>query len=154
MSISKTVNTYLNEHNVHYELVPHSESFSSRETARRAYVDEDHIAKAVIVKDSKGYAMVVVPGDEWLKIITLQEELNRDFELADESELKELFSDCKPGAIPALGQAYHLDTYLDDQLRSLADIYFEAGDHENLVHIHGDEFNDLFKGTRHGHFCH
>lgn len=154
MSISKTVNTYLDDHNVHYDLVPHTRSYSSRETARRAHVDEDHIAKAVVLKDSEGYAMVVLPGGESIKMHALQEELNRDFELANESELNKLFSDCKTGAIPPLGQAYHLDTYLDEQLRSLANVYFEAGDHENLVHINGKEFHELFKGVRHGHFCH
>ena len=143
-----------NDHNVHYDLVSHTKSYSSRETARKAHVDEDHIAKAVIVKDTKGYAMFVVPGGESLKMHTLQEELDRDFELADESELKKLFSDCKIGAIPPLGQAYSLETYLDEQLSSLANVYFEAGDHENLVHIQGDEFHKLFKGVRHGHFCH
>ncbi len=154
MSISATINSYLSDHNVDYDLVSHTRSYSSRETARKAHVDEDHIAKAVIVKDIKGYAMFVVPGGECLKMHTLQEELDRDFELADESELKKLFSDCKIGAIPPLGQAYSLETYLDEQLSSLANVYFEAGDHENLVHIHGKEFHELFKGVRHGHFCH
>jgi Ala-tRNA(Pro) deacylase len=154
MSISATINSYLSDHSVNYDLVSHTKSYSSRETARKAHVDEDHIAKAVIVKDTKGYAMFVVPGGESLKMHTLQEELDRDFELADESELKKLFSDCKTGAIPPLGQAYNLETYLDEQLNSLANVYFEAGDHENLVHIHGEEFHELFKGVRHGHFCH
>jgi Ala-tRNA(Pro) deacylase len=154
MFMSKTVNTYLDDHNVHYDLVAHTKSSSSRETARRAHIDEGHIAKAVIVKDSKGYAMVVLPAGEWVKMLALQEELNRDFELANESELKALFSDCKAGAIPPLGQAYLLDTYLDEQLNSLANVYFEAGDHEHLVHIDGKEFHELFKGVRHGHFCH
>lgn len=154
MSISKTVYTYLNDHNVHYDLLSHAESKSSRETARRAYVDEDHVAKAVVVKDAKGYAVVVLPAGEWLKLITLQKELDRDFELADESELDKLFSDCKTGAIPPLGQAYHLDTYLDEQLNALADVYFEAGDHKHLIHVQGDDFHELFRGVRHGHFCH
>lgn len=154
MSISETVNSYLVNHNVQYELVNHPPTSSCQETARKAHVNEDHIAKAVIVKDAKGYAMVVLPGNEWIKMHALQEEINRDFKLADESEIKKLFSDCKTGAIPPFGQAYGLETYLDEQLNSLANVYFEAGDHENLVHIHGDEFHELFKGVRHGHFCH
>ena len=154
MSISKTVNTYLVDHKVQFELVPHPLSFSAKETAQAAHVGEDHIAKAVIVKDDKGYAMVVVPGSDWIKMRDLQDELDRDFELAEESELKSLFSDCDIGAIPALGQAYGIETYLDERLNSLANIYFEAGDHQNLVHVHGDEFHKLFKGVRHGHFSH
>ncbi len=154
MPISSTVNSYLSEHQVNYQLIPHSKTHCSRETASRAHVDEGHIAKAVVVKDEQGYAMVVVPADDWVKLHALQQELNRDFSLASEAELKSLFADCKVGAIPPLGQAYQLETYFDEQLSSLAHVYFEAGDHENLVHIQGDDFHALFKGVRHGHFCH
>ena len=154
MAISKTVNSYLADHKVQYDLVPHPLSYSSRDTAKAAHVGEDHIAKAVVVKDDKGYAMVVVPGSDWVKMHHLQDELDRNFELAEEAELKALFTDCDIGAIPALGQAYGIETYLDERLNSLANIYFEAGDHQNLVHVHGDAFHQLFKGVRHGHFCH
>lgn len=154
MALPKTVNSYLKDHNIHFKLINHPVSYSSRETARRAHIDEDHIAKAVIVKDKKGYAMVVLPGNENIKLHTLQKEMNRDFMLATEAEIKKLLNDCETGAIPPIGQAYGLETYLDEQLTSLANIYFEAGDHENLVHINGDEFHQLFSGVRHGHFCH
>lgn len=154
MSISNTVNAYLSKRHIDYELLPHAQTFSCLDTAKAAHVSEDHIAKAVIVKDSRGYAMVVVPGSDWIKMRTLHNELNRDFHLAKESELRKLFSDCEEGAIPPLGQAYGLDTYLDESLNSLANIYFEAGDHQHLVHIRGDQFQALFKGIRHGHFSH
>ena len=154
MSISNTVNTYLKSHHVGYELLSHPASYSCRDTAEAAHVDQDHIAKAVIVKDSWGYAMVVIPGSDWIRLHALNAETNRNFRLANENELHKLFSDCKIGAIPPLGQAYGMETYLDDRLNTLANIYFEAGDHEHLIHIHGDSFHDLFKGVRHGHFCH
>jgi Ala-tRNA(Pro) deacylase len=154
MSISTTVNRYLTNHHVGYDLLTHTPSFSSHDTARAAHIEEDHIAKAVVVKDSWGYAMVVVPGSDWIKLHALNNESNRNFRLADEAELHNLFFDCKIGAIPPLGQAYGIETYVDDRLNSLANIYFEAGDHEHLVHIHADAFHTLFKGARHGHFCH
>lgn len=154
MAIPQTVNTFLEDLNVDFEIINHPASYSSKETARRAHIDEDHIAKAVIVKDKEGYAMVVLPANENIKMHTLQKEMNRDFRLATETEIKKLLNDCETGAIPAIGQAYGLETYLDEQLTSLANIYFEAGDHENLVHINGDEFHQIFRGVRHGHFCH
>lgn len=154
MSIPSTVNSYLSKQQIEYDLLSHPETFSCRETAKAAHIDEDHIAKAVIVKDNRGYAMVVIPGDEWIKMRTLHEELNRDFHLASESELQKLFSDCETGAIPPVGQAYGIDTFMDQRLNSLANIYFEAGDHKHLIHINGDQFDKLFKGIRHGYFSH
>ena len=154
MSIAATIQSCLSEHKVIYELVPHPKTCSSHETAQVAHIFEDHIAKAVIVEDTQGYAMVVIPANNWLKLHTLKEQLDRDFQLVDESLLTELFADCQTGAIPPLGPCYKLETFLDEQLTSLANVYFEAGDHEHLLHISGEAFLTLLKGVRHGHFSH
>lgn len=154
MSVAATIQSCLSEHKVQYELVPHPKTYSSHETAQAAHIFEDHIAKAVIVEDSQGYAMVVIPANNWIKLHALKQELDRDFQLADESVLPELFADCQTGAIPPLGPCYQLETFLDEQLTSLANVYFEAGDHEHLLHISGEAFLSLLKGVRHGHFSH
>ena len=154
MSIAETVRKYLAEYDVEFEPVPHPKTYSSRETAQATHVREDHIAKAVLIKDSEGFAMVVIPGSNWVKLQALHDELGRDFELADESEVDKLFIDCKPGAIPPLGPAYGIETYLDEQLLSLANVFFEAGDHIHLVQVSGDAFHRLLKGARHGHYSH
>ena len=154
MAIAASIERYLIHHRVSYELVPHPMTYSSRDTAKAAHVAEDHIAKAVIVKDKQGFAMVVIPGSHWLKLEALQQETDRDFVMAAESDATRLFPDCVPGAIPPLGPAYELETFLDERLTSLANVFFEAGDHEDLVHVNGDAFHELLKGVRHGHFSH
>ncbi len=154
MAIAATVERYLIQHRVAYELVPHPITYSSRDTAKVAHVADDHFAKAVIVRDEQGYAMVVIPASHWLKLEALQEEADREFVLAAESDVTKLFPDCAPGAIPPLGPAYDLETFLDERLTTLANVYFEAGDHEELVHVKGDVFHLLLKGVRHGYFSH
>lgn len=154
MPIAETLKSYLAEHGVFYELTPHPKSYSSHDTAEAAHVPDDHLAKAVVVKDEKGYAMAVIPGSSWLKLQALHEEAGRDFALAEESELDAVFTDCQPGAIPPVGMAYGVETFLDERLLSLANVFFEAGDHEHLVHVSGEAFRELLKGARHGHFSH
>ena len=154
MAVAETVQRFLEKHAVEYDLVPHPHTGSSHETAEAAHVNEDHIAKAVIVKDSAGYAMVVVPASNWVDVEHLRKELNRDIHLATEDELATLFSDCEAGAVPPLGTAYGVETLLDQALISLANVYFEAGDHEQLVHTAGDDFRTLLGGARHGYFSH
>ena len=81
--------------------------------------------------------------------------MNRNLGLATESELAKLFSDCEIGALPALGPAYGIETVVDDAIAEQPDIYFEAGDHEQLVHVSAESFNALLGDTaRHGHFSH
>jgi len=153
MPIAETVNSYLSDRHVKFDLVPHRKSDSCLDSAIAAHVQEDHVAKAVIVKDNVGYAMIIIPASSWIKMHAFQKEIGHEYNLAREDELNNLFKDCRPGAIPALGPAYGIETFLDEQLMTLANIYFEAGDHENLIHVHGNEFHELLKGVRHGHFC-
>jgi Ala-tRNA(Pro) deacylase len=84
MAIAETVQRFLELQSINYGLVPHPHTGSSHETAEAAHVSEDHIAKAVIVKDAAGYAMVVVPASNWVEVEHLRKELNRDFHLSTE----------------------------------------------------------------------
>ena len=154
MAVAETVQHYLEQHSVEYDLLLHPHTGSSHGTAEAAHLREDHIAKAVIVKDNAGYAMVVVPASNWVDIEHLRKEFNRDFHLATEDVLATLFNDCEAGAIPPLGPAYGIETFLDQALTSLANVYFEAGDHEQLVHTTGDDFRTLLGGVRHGYYSH
>lgn len=154
MAIAATLQKTLEQHGVEYELIPHPKTASSRESATATHVYEDHIAKAVIVKDAQGYAMVIIPANNWVKLDALQKELSRSFELAKEADVTRLFPDCQPGAVPPVGMAYGLKTYLDDDLTTLANVYFESGDHRHLVHMSGEAFRTLCAGIRHGHFSH
>jgi Ala-tRNA(Pro) deacylase len=154
MAIAMTLQRFLDLQSVNYDLIPHPHTGSSHETAEAAHVSEDHIAKAVIVKDAAGFAMVVVPASNWVETEHLRKELKRDFHLATEDELAKLFSDCEAGAVPPLGIAYGVETFLDQALTSLANIYLEAGDHEQLVHLTGEDFQSLLGGVRHGYYSH
>ena len=153
MTISAKLKKILSEHDIDYELLTHPHSGSTHETAVAAHVMEDHMAKAVVVRDSEAFFSVVIPGDNWLKTQAVNKELNRELHLATEDEIAEIFNDCEPGAVPPTGEAYGVETLLDKSLTSLANVYFEAGDHEHLVHVGGDDFLTLMSGARRGYFC-
>jgi Ala-tRNA(Pro) deacylase len=154
MAVAETVQRFLEQYSFEYDLVPHPHTGSSHETAAAAQVSEDHIAKAVIVKDAASYAMIVVPANNRVETEHLRKQLNRDFHLATEDELAKLFSDCEAGAVPPLGPAYGVETFLDQALTSLADVYFEAGDHELLVHMAVDDYRTVLGSVRQGSYSH
>ena len=53
---------------------------------------------------------------------------------------------------PPLGVAYGVPTVVDDSLAREGDLYFEAGDREDLVHMTAAEFQGLVADSRHGAF--
>ena len=154
MTIAATLKNYLDQQHIDYVLLSHPHSGSSHETAAAAHVPADHVAKAVVVRDAEAYFVVVIPADCWLKLEAVNTELNRILNLATEDEIAEIFTDCEVGAVPPLGDAYRIETLLDKSLTSLANVYFEAGDHEHLIHVSGDSFQTLLRGARQGFFSH
>ena len=152
MAVATTMQDYLNRWGVEYDVVPHPHTGSSLETAEAAHISGDQLAKCVMTEDYKGYLMVVIPANHQVEFDQLDVELDRRLALATEEELADIFTDCEVGAIPPLGEAYGIDVALDDSLTECKDIYFEAGDHSELVHLRGEDFRDLMAGAEHGHF--
>lgn len=154
MAIAMTIQNFLREQRVPFEVLMHDHTRSSLKTAEAAHIPTDRLAKAVMLEDDKGYLMAVVPASYRVNLGEVRQQLGRNIGLATESELTEIFKDCELGAIPPLGLAYGIETLYDDSLAQMSDIYFEAGDHEELIHVTREEFMRLMGMARRGKFCH
>lgn len=152
MAIAKRLEWFLEAAGIDYEVLPHPRSHYSAQTARRSRVPLYCLAKPVLLEDEYGYVMAVVPAARRVDIERLGQQLNRVLELATEAEVDDLFQDCEQGAMPALGTPYRIPTVYDDSLAGLSDVYFEAGDHDDIVHMSGDAFLELLSGSLHGRF--
>ena len=150
MAIAKTVKWFLDSHHLSYEILQHPHTASSDETADAAYIWGDQLAKCVLLEDERGYMMAVVPASHRVDLKKLRRQLHRKLELASEAELGAIFRDCEMGAVPPLGSAYGVPVVYDDHLRRLGSVYFEAGDHEDLVYMGGAEFMSLLENAPHG----
>jgi Ala-tRNA(Pro) deacylase len=152
MAIAPRLKWYLDTRGVSYEVLPHPRSSTSAEAAQRARVPARNLAKAVLLEDERGYVMAIVPASHRVELHSVGDGLHRALELATERELGSLFGDCDRGAMPPLGEPYHIPTVYDDALAGLSEVWFEAGDHEDLVHMTGEEFLRLLEGSLHGRF--
>lgn len=149
MAISQKLKEYLDRNNIDYSLVAHAHTESSEDSARSAHIPLHQMAKAVVLEDEQGYIVGVLPSNNRIEVDWVNEELGRELAFAGEDELTRLFSDCDVGAVPALSDAYGLEVIWDEQLRHASDIYIEAGDHEHLVHLRGEDFKSLMSMMPH-----
>ncbi len=151
MGIAITLQNFLSDQGIDYETVSHAHTYSSIDTAHAAHVPGDLVAKAVLLEDKQGYVVAVVPATHKLELGMLHNQVERDLSLANEREVGELFKDCELGAIPALGNAYGLDTVCEESLMDAPHVYLEAGDHEHLIHLTGDQFRRLMDNVQCAH---
>jgi Ala-tRNA(Pro) deacylase len=147
MPIANTLKRHLDSSSIRYDVLNHPFSGSSMETAEAAKVPGHQLAKGVIFKDAQGYLMAVLPSTLHVETVTLNELTNRRLELIEEAEVGRLFSDCDLGAIPPVGDAYQLEVVLDNTLLNEESIYFEAGNHRELIHVSGNDFQQLQKNA-------
>ncbi|MBN7796746.1 aminoacyl-tRNA deacylase [Parahaliea mediterranea] len=140
MSLSPAIEHYLNTQHVPFELLEHSRSSTSLQSAHLAHVTPAQLAKAVVVRRRDQLLMCVLPASHQLMLEWLNNDYGGHYQLVSEQELAELFPDCDTGAIPPLGQAYGMKVVWDNSLRHTEHVYLEAGDHRHLVHLHKDDF--------------
>jgi Ala-tRNA(Pro) deacylase len=84
----------------------------------------------------------VVPASRHLDM-SMVSKGDEHWELSSESTIASLFKDCELGAVPAVSEPYGMNMRVDPLLTRQQDIYFEAGDHESLVHMSTEEFLKL-----------
>ncbi len=149
MSIATKLQSYLNQHHVDYEVVSHPYSERALNTAHVACVPVKNMAKAVVLKDQEGYVMAIIPSMNKVMLRWLNTKMDRHLNLVTEQQLRALFPDCDQGAVPAMGTAYGMKTCWDDELNSVHELYFEAGDHRELIHLQREQFKKLLQGQPH-----
>jgi Ala-tRNA(Pro) deacylase len=151
MTIAPTLQRYLDQ-NVTYEAIPHEPTSSSMRTAEACHISGDGLAKGIVLRRNGGYMLAVLPASHHIRLSELRRQVGADVDLADETEIDQLFRDCAHGAVPPIGECYGLDVIVDDSIEEQPEVYLESGDHETLLHMSHGQFARLTAQARHGRF--
>ena len=152
MAMAISIERYLVRNDIPYDVMTHAPTRFSMDTARVTRVPAGRLAKCVVVRDERSYLIAVLPATHRLQLGRLRMQLARAVRLATEAELQSLFGDCAEGAIPPVGPVYGLDVIIDDSLNEQPEIFFEGGDHQELIHMAGADFRRLLPNALHGSF--
>ena len=153
MTIATRIDNYLTEHQINYQTVNHDHSNSSVHSAIKASIPMMNLAKGVVLEDHEGrHMMAVLPADSKISLTALNEELHASFHLVNEQDVYRLFDDCDHGAVPPVGDAYHISMVCDKSLTELDYVYLEAGDHETLIKLDREAFRKLMSQSKYANF--
>jgi Ala-tRNA(Pro) deacylase len=145
MAINARLEKLLGAEGIRCEVASHPEAFTAHEVAACTHVPQRKVAKVVVLRNDAGSDfMVVIPA-----LYHVDEDILRRVtggtgnRLEDESELRRLFPDCEVGAMPPFGNLYGLRTFVDPCLAREEDIWFQAGNHRELVNMRYEDFERL-----------
>ena len=143
MGVALTIREFLEDRAVDYEVISHSRTTSALRTAESAHVPGDRLIKGILLGDDQGQVLALIPATHRLDLERARTVTGRELELIDETGIEGTFPDCEPGSVPPFGQLYGVDTLVDTRLADHQEVYFEAGDHAELIRMRNDVFRDL-----------
>jgi Ala-tRNA(Pro) deacylase len=152
MTIAPTLQKYLSDQGVAYDVMAHEPTESSARTAQTSHVPLDRLAKGILLRDRQGYWLAVLPASHHVRLSDLKTDLGERVALASEDETAEVFRDCARGAVPPVGACYGLDVIIDTSIDRQPELYLEAGDHATLLRMSQAEFARINDQARHGSF--
>ena len=149
MPILGKLKKYLDEQHVAYEVLKHRQAFTAQEVAAAQHVPGMEVAKVVMVHGDDGYLMAVLPAPHRVDLGGLAKACgDRSLRLATEEEFAGLFPQCEPGAMPPFGNLYGVPVWVDESLAKDPEIFFNAGNHSQMVRMSYADFERLVQPKR------
>jgi len=137
---------FLDRQRVGYAHTRHANAFTALEVAAAEHLSAHKVAKTVVYAGAQGYGLAVLPGDMLINMEILRALLNDPtLRLATEHELNQLFPECELGAMPPLGNLFHLPVIVDASLAEQQFIAFNAGTHRDVIHLSYRDYAHMAK---------
>lgn len=141
MELPRRLTKFLKKHKVDYDVETHRETFTACDTAQAEHISGKKLVKAVIAKVNGKDVMLVLPSHRTVDLFSLGTMLDtKNVRIEEEKEFQDLFPDCEVGALPALGDLYHLSCYADKSIQDEEELYFSAGNRRQTIRISTADF--------------
>jgi Ala-tRNA(Pro) deacylase len=144
MSIPASIEKFLNERGVPYQILTHRKAYTAQEEAAVAHVPGREWAKTVVCFADGAPILAVLPALCNVDTERLQRLAGAaKVRLATEKELAPLYQDCEPGAMPPFGCLYGQRVFVDRVLAADPEIVFNAGTHVDAIRMRYEDFARL-----------
>lgn len=126
--------TLLEDKHIPFEKHTHAPAYTAQRLADVEHVSGYLVAKPVVVRTRRGFAICVLPAPKQIDLDRVAELIgDPTVRLATEAEMAELFPDCELGAEPPVGSLFGLPTIMDTSLQKDEYIIMQAGSHTEAI---------------------
>ena len=114
----------------------HPVAYTAQEIAAAQHVSGKQLAKCVLVKTDKGFALAVLPAVQLIDFDKLKKILKvKTLTIAKEADIKASFPGIEVGAMSVFGSYAGVPTVLEKTLTALKDLVCNAGTHTDTIKV-------------------
>lgn len=134
---------YLDEAKVKYNLLQHKLVYTAHDAAQTTKHKINEIAKVVLVKTDKGFALVVVPAGKYVDFAAVKTALKvKKISMAAEKDISKYLK-TKIGLLHPFGNLYKIPTLVDKGFSKAKKMVAAAGSYTESVEIALTDFEKL-----------
>lgn len=149
MSCKEKLEAHLRENAVPFEVHHHPPAYTAQRVAEAEHVSGSTVVKVVMAFADGKMVMFALPAPRHVSLGKAAEATGaREVRLAHEDEFAAVFPDCEVGAMPPFGNLYGIRVYVDDELARDETIVFNAGTHQDTIHMKYADFQRLVQPTQ------
>ena len=100
-------------------------------------------AKSVVLQDTDGLVLAVIPADRSINLDAVQKHLGRKIDFVPPRDYVTLFKDWAPSQFSPFATNYGLCVLVDSSLAELETVYFDSGTTDTFIRVGQDAFRKL-----------
>ena len=150
MAVLRSLISLLDKNKVKYKILDHKKVYTAWDLAETEHLKPQDIAKTLVVKLDKEYALAVLPASKNLDKVKFKKVVNqfkkkqglksvKKVDLAKESWIKKNIKG-KVGATPPFGSLFKMATFVDRSLLTKPDLIINSGDYIKSLKIKSKAF--------------
>jgi len=139
---------FLDNSKIKYKVVEHKKVYTALNEAETQHLNEKTVAKTVLVKTDKDYAIVVVPAAKYVDFNKVKKALKtKKVSVAKESDMAKVLK-TKIGLVHPFGNLYKLPVLVDNSLLKQKTFIASAGSYTESIEIKPKDFEKLVKPAK------
>jgi len=145
--IASKLSQYLLQHGIDCQPIHHPRGSKFEQALELSGAVPELTLKAIVLLDQKGPVMAVIPYLADLDLPLVNQTLSRQLQILSGKQAGQLFKDCEPENIPALGMAYGLPILIESEALEYDHCFMRSGCSSTMLRLSGRALRTAMKGA-------
>ncbi len=154
MSIPKSIESFLNEREIDFEIIEHEPERSLRRVAEKQSLPLNEVLRCVLLQGNSEKILAILPCDYLLDFEVLKRLTNQELSVVNPQLADTTFDKCDANNHPPLFKVFGCRGVIDESVFRQKQLYFQSGNARSLLKVSGSSIGSLFnEGERFSFGC-